>query len=361
MIATVASLAVAFLVLNCAYSYQLLEEATLYNQSLTPADVHAMNWVDRNTPSNATFFDAAGLQTWLWGYANRMDYQPGDLTNQVTVQSYQATLDANLIALGKYVIGNGYWAIAYSLPSPEDSPKIYVSEPSGWELFMGSQSSQTSFEVTNGSGFMQNLHLQYATLLGVSYSLGAGSVMAKFTLWWAVEQQAITLEAFIRGESLGLSWTSNSSSIQAVILQFGIPPSGYNFNYVSVPPATNVRSISDTFSLLGSQFSTSISGGLTNQSSVNGGWTLISFEARNFLSVNGSGMMAYQTQTPFFANASTLYSKLGIGYSIVNMETQFAYYDRMRANFGQSDGYDHTLLFKTGDIYIYLLTPCSIC
>ncbi|MCI4367210.1 MAG: hypothetical protein L3K08_05625, partial [Thermoplasmata archaeon] len=225
--AAVSFVAVAFaiglLLVNTSVSQNVMTAGITFNDSLQPQGVAALSWIRTHTPSNATFSDGAGLQTWMWGYAERMDYAPVSLSAEVTQQSLSYSEDADLINLGSYLLSDPYWVVSSSYPSGEGTPQIYLATPGFWQPFLGTEADHDTL-LLNGTGGPHWVGLQFAN---VSTAIPNGStpeLTYNFGLSWTSPNLTARLSTVLRGADFGLRWLAGTAAPIQVNYSFGIPP-----------------------------------------------------------------------------------------------------------------------------------------
>lgn len=326
----VGAFAVGLLMVNANVSQNVMTAGIAFNDSLKPDGVAALTWIKEHTPSNATFIDGANLQTWMWGYAERMDYAPESLSAEVTQQSLTYAEDADLINLGSYLLTDPYWVLSSSYPSGEGAPQIYLAVPGYWEPFLGTEADHDSLLLSGPSG-PRWVGLQYATLDAATSNASAGSLSYAFDLHWSSLDLSATVDAQLDGADLALDWQPGEAQPLQVNYSFGVPPSGYFFTYSSFATVANVTSLTDTFVLNGLPFSVTFSGGRFTQEVLPDGWGQLWYWGAGDLRVATSGMQPQNALPSEALNTSPLVRSLDIRYAIVDINTDYPMYTRLRA------------------------------
>jgi hypothetical protein len=345
-----AGFAVGLLIVNANVSQSVMVAGIGFNESLRPDGVAAMDWVRQNTPNGATFIDGAGLQPWMWGYAERMDYAPSPLGNEVTAQSSASALAADYLTLGSFLLSDPYWVVASSYPSPVGAPQVFIATPGYWEPFLGSESDNDQALVSVPSGNL-SLGLQYAALENATGSQNGADLQYSFLLNWTQFGASVRILTHLDGSNFDLSWGSVHGTLRQVNYSFGIPPSGYFFDYQTVLDATNVSVVTDSFRLGGVPFSVTFTGGIFTQRVLSDGWTQLWYWGNQSLHVVSTGMVA-QNHLPEAAwNTSHLVSELGIDHAIVNVDHDYGMYERLRAGVFWSG--PAIPLFQSGPVLVF--------
>lgn len=348
--AIVVVLLVIFILLNTSFSYSMMQQSSEFNRSLDQNRVAMLNWIGSNTSQNSSFYDTIGLQTWMWGYAHRMDYYPNNLLIQVTNQSYSQSLESNLIYLGNYVAGNGGYALAFNLNSPIGDPVVY----------MAGLGSYTEFTISNSNAVILNtsienqtfsLPLNYASLLTVRNGTDSTGSWFNFSMEWPVQKIYANVNASIMSDSYSIGFFSNNSIINYVTYDFSVLPNGYGIAYGDVKDY-NGSKLKDEFSSNLGRFSFSISAPVINQTTESNGWTLIhlrfsrneTFTFNNLTSASGS--------INFQSNAAYLLKNLNISYVITSLGN-YPEIERFSTNSLTMAGINFVEKKQFGQDYIY--------
>lgn len=343
----------SLLILNTSYSLQTMEAGTQFNMVLNHDSVNALDWVRQNTSPNAVFFDTAGLQTWMWGYANRIDYAPEPLTYLATTQSYDAARLADLIDLGTYLSGNGQFVIASNLPGPIGIPNIYLTAPGTWYLFLTTQADQASVTVRTTTGSVENLSIQFADVLSVSNFTGTGGLVGTLVnLWFPSNAVGLTLEESVAQGTIRITWSSNDTEVLAANYVFSMPPSGYYFNYL-IPRVTNQTSLTDRFtSLDGAPMTATFGGGELSQQTGESGWSVLDFSGTS-LNMSTSGFFD-NGNSPFNLNTTNLLEALHVNYILTNYNLDYPLYTKLQT--GSFGGVNVVQVYQSGAVVIYRIS-----
>ena len=335
---------------NLAYSVGLMTQSATFYRSLNSSDVAAMNWIRENTPTNATFYDAAGLQTWMWAYAERSDYAPQPLGDQVTALSYHIESIADLISLGTYLVGNDRFVVANNQPAGVGTPEIYLDVPGFWEPFLITDANSVSFQFA-GACVNGCARLQFFTQV-TSWSGNSTSSTAfdQTRLWSPVFDIGLNQTEVLSETGITLGWSSNTSVVQSVNASFAMPPSGYFFDYLVFPQVQNVTSLTDVFSYLGNRFSVTFSGGYYSQETLQTGWSQLTFSGGKTIELTVTGLTAQAGVVPFVMNTGSLLEGNSITYAISD---SYDFNSRISAN--ALGGPTATLLFSSGTVAVYRL------
>ena len=338
------------LVVNTSYSLQTMETGVQFYMVLNQNSVNALDWVMQNTSHNAVFFDSAGLQTWMWGYANRIDYAPEPLTYLATIQSYDAARLADLIDLGTYLSGNGQLVVGSNLPGPIGVPTIYLTTPGMWYPFLITQANQVSVTVRPPAGLTENLSLQFADVESVLDFTGAGGLVGtQFNLWFPSQAVGLTLRESVAEGTVRVSWSSNDTEVLYASCVLAMPPSGYYFNY-QIPKLSRQTSVTDHFtSLEGAAMTATISGGNISQETGDSGWSVLDFQGTS-LDVSTTGFYSNGNH-PFNINTTYLLAALKVGYIITNYNFDYPLYTKLQT--GRFGGVNVAQVFQSGPIVIY--------
>lgn len=327
----VAAAAVLLVVVNANASVPVMTAGIHFNESLTPDDVAVMDWIRTHTPSNATFIDGAGLEPWMWGYAERMDYAPSPTSTQVTVASQRAAILSDELDMGSYLLANPYWAFASSFPSPIGAPQIYLATPGYWEPFLGTQSDDDVLEVNATTG-PHWIGLQYAAIATATPSQSGEALAYRFALNWTSLDDTLTITDRLDGGDLSLAWSAGDVAVEQANYSFGMPPSGYFFDYVSVPQVANASSVTDVLSLGTETFSVELSGGRFTQETLPDGWTQLWYWGSGALDLSASGMQPQNSEPLLAMNTSALVGQLGVDYAIVDVNHDYGMFCRLEAD-----------------------------
>lgn len=352
---------VAILAVNGMVSYQVLSYDVNYYESLTTDDVQALAWISANTPSSAQFYDAAGLQTWMWAYAQRSDFSATPLGSQVTKLSYDDALIADQIQMGVYLLENPYVTIANSPPDPVGTPQIYVAVPGYWQPLFGASGNSIALDYANDGGTAQ-VGLQYLiNLTHASLSQGTSESQGVFDVRPTQGPWAATISESLNSSTYSISWTSDypGHPIQYVTASFGMPPSGYFYNYANVPEVRNASSVSDSLNVAGSAFTMTISGGNLSQTVLPDGWTSLDYNGTGTIVFHFSGgsPFARNYYTPI-VNSTELLLKNGIKYIV--LDTNHGGYEMsLRIQSLSLVGLTPVRLFQAGTVFVYELEPAQ--
>ncbi len=353
------TIGVAFLLANVAVSEdQFSVSVVYYGSSLNAQAVSVMDWARNSTPTDSTFYDTVGLQTWMWAYGHRMDYEPQNLAGLVNTQSYQSGLTADYIDLGTHSLANGYFAVGQSYPSPINAPTIYLTSPNGWELFLGSQSPQDFFSIDEGHG-VERLGFAYTDVVSYTSNVTAGVASSTFELAWESNGENLTFQTALDGPSLSFHWTGAPWPILSASFQFGIPPSGAFFGYNAVPAASNASSLEDSFAFLGQTLLLSFGGGPTTQLGAPGGWTTLFLNSTSGgIALHAAGLSAQSPSNVVATNSAQLLQSLGVTYVVVNSNDDYGMFYRMAIHH-MVPGFNSTVAFQAGPYKVYEL--CYAC
>ena len=344
--------AVGILLANGLFSVDTLQEGIHFYMDLNPDRAAALNWIRSNTTPQSVFFDAAGMSTWIWGYTGRMAYAPSPLSIDVTQQSYAFAYQCDLVNAGTYLVGDEYLLVAHNYPSPYGGPAIYLATPNGWDPLFLSQTNLDSVSITH-SNLTRTIGLQYASLLDASASATTTAARYAFALEWTSPRYVVRENASIAGEGAWLNWSGLGSSNVRVNLHFGVPPSGYYFNYLSVPPVTNVTSLQDSFQLPNGPFTVEIFGGNITQYTTPSGWTSLNINGSQNLSIQVTHLTGALVQRPFAIDTWGILEGLGINYIVVDWSQDYSLAYRLQSH--AIGGGSPTDVFKRGTISIYAL------
>ena len=128
--------------------------------------------------------------------------------------------------------------------------------------------------VTDKAGFEQSLNLAYSRLVNVSMSSFGGEEFGNFTLFWNnCGGIYLTLGITLNQDKLSVGWTSNVSSIDSVLTNYRLLPSGSNFVYNSVSDISGNKHLEDTFSYYNKPLNLIIRSREVSQEVTGSGWT----------------------------------------------------------------------------------------
>ncbi len=326
-VATVIVVAMLVAALNIEESEVQMSQSAQYYQALSPQKVNALDWIKANTPPNATFFDMAGLQQWMIGYANRMDYAPSPLSGLDTSQSYSWARLADYIAMGSFLAGDSNLVIATQPPSPINSPEVFLSTQDGWFPIMG---TTTSFDFANLTvrGVNHTWAISYTYPSLEKCTVLSNVSQCNFGLFWPGEDAGITEVTTVSSSHASIAFSASNVTLHNVSFQFGIPPSGYYYTY-SAYDAVNKRSITDTLNFEGHRFDVSISSNDVSQHVAPSGWTQLSITNSTFISISLAGNLPSSSDHPFVMNTSALLNELKVNYAI---STDYSFSYRLQSN-----------------------------
>ena len=309
---------------NTVYSSATLKQADTYYMNLSPDKVNALNWIRYNTPSNAVLFDSLGLQTWIEGYAGRLDYTPQPLYTQVTNQSLNSAFTSEMISMGTYILGNNYFVEGNNFPGKLGTPSFYLFTPIGWQQLMKTQTNSVIFDITiNNTTYQLNLgeadlkNLKIITSNVTSSLVDYTYYFGKQNIWLYETDQLVN-------SKLTINWYSNNSVVDKVSLGFAIPPSGYFFQYI----ATNIsrtKSVSTYFTSNGISFNVSFSSGSVSQVTEGNGWTYLTINTSklNQMKINITSNN-YQVGSTYAYNTLTFLKQLNVSYVLTGGYSSFS-------------------------------------
>ncbi len=350
--------ALAVLLVGSAATLSLseMEQSSRFYLTLNEDTVRALNWLRDNTPATAGIYDGANLNSWIPGYAGRLGFSPGNLQNEITSQSYQFTLDANLITLGSYVLGDGALYVGENLPGEISSPAVYLRTAGSYLPFLESGPDSTYVTLPNGTG---EVPLSSAAFEGVSEGRTGGgapyldasfrfvaqnlTVLATVTLDGSVVQEKLTAP----GNNLVLPWRED----------FRIPPSGYFFNYTPFRNVTSASGLANAFDYQGTSFGLGVA---PNESvlaeSLSSGWGIIDLAPSGAtLSVALLGWSWGVSASSEVVVTSSLAAALGISYYVVNSSVNYAVFVRMSVEAGRASP-TVVVVFIDGPVTIFRST-----
>lgn len=336
---------------NVSQSELDLSSGIQFYKALTPSKVKALEWLRSNTPTGSVVFDEASMSTWIWGYAGRMAYAPAPLSDEVTQQSYDWAYQSDLVDAGTYLTGDSYLMLSHSYPAPDGTPAVYLASAAGWEPLMLSQTDMDTLNVTH-AGSERTLGLQYTTLERATGQSGLSSASYDFALQWTSLGYGISENATIAGASAWMNWSGISSQNVKANLHFGMPPSGYFYDYRAVPNVANVTSVTDLFAISGSVFSMTLQGGQISQRTLSSGWTVIDINRTSALSLTLSGVPRTLVTAPFSTDTWTVLQTLDINYVVVDSSGNYAFALRLQAG-ALGGGLRPVIQYTSGSILIY--------
>lgn len=344
-------LAASLLWMSFGFSQEEFVDGIQFNLTLTPQKVAAMNWIRDSTPENASFYDAASLGPWMWGYAERMSYTPQPLYDLVTTQSLSWGRMTDAVAMGTYLLSDGNLIVSSSYPSPNDPLDFLLPVEGYWYPLLLSSGSNVGANISTTAG-PHVFPVQYAALKdSMSQENPNGSVSYEFNLTWIGYDQSITQRMVLTGGTATISVTSANSTLIGMQYGFGMPPSSYYFNYVHVQSETNVSSLTDTLSFRGSYFQISLSGGLCSQLVLSDAWTSISCDVNSTLTFTVAGLPPVPGMTPSAVNTSNYVIELSVSYFIVDVNSSSSIYLRLRSH--TMGGLNVIQVFQDGPILVY--------
>ncbi|MGB7124164.1 MAG: GNAT family N-acetyltransferase [Thermoplasmata archaeon] len=354
----------AFLVANAQASLAVMSSAQQFYAVLEPEDVPVLNWLSHNTSGNSSVFtSSAGLEKWIWGYANRQSYAPTPLNLQATTLSYQITYLADLAAMGQTISTNPYLAVAQNSPAPIGSPLIYLTSQYDWTLLFSTAEDNVSFSVKVG-GQAEQLSLADAQLASsATYVPCAGCTGQEQTFTWSGLPISIVQRTNLSGESVGLSWSATGGTITDVNLATYLTPEYFGVGGVNVPQLTNVSSVTDTFSYNGAPLTMTLGGTAAKyqQRPLSDGWTQIQFRGKSLLTISFIGLHAYGPAPAATTNSGTILSGLGVSYIVADFNDSvpgYGYLLYLRCETpGISPGYSITQVFQSGSHYVFAMKP----
>jgi hypothetical protein len=326
-VAVVVLVAATVLVANTAFSLSLMESSAHFYQRLSPAEVAALDWIRDDTPTNAAFFDSVGITTWIWAYADRMAFAPGNPALDVTRQSYSATILADLIQSGSYVTSDPAFVVGENFPGQVALPEVYVRANGEWLPLMQTQGDQVHFTVADASGGAVTVPLGQARLVGAFSTANATSATSTYDLWFDAQNFGIREQVRLVGDQATLSWSSNTSQLLGVHALFMLPPSGYWFDYGSVPAVANVSSVSDAIAAGTTQGHVGFAAASLSQSIGTNNWVNLLMGNGTQLAITLDGIPP-DSSAPFASETGGLMQELGVSYVLVSSSGEYALYLR---------------------------------
>ncbi len=352
----VAAIALVVVTATAYISQTQMRSSESFYSILDSHSVAALNWLKGDTPSNATVFDGAGLQSWIPGYANRLSYVPGALTTQITSISYSRTRDANLIQLGTGVLGDGYLYVSSNFPGLDSSPGLYLRTQVNWDLLWSADASRTFVSVT-GPGGPSTVSLASAASSNTSgqvYPNGTASMSSDF--WYPGLGVTVQETVLLNGTTVELGFSAENGTVTSVSTYWSLPPSGYDFTYGSISLHSFDGSILQAIVLSNSR---SIDLGFSGPSlngtifTDNSGWTRLSlsFPHEVRLAVDHANEVGPNHGT-FYEDTTRLSEMLGISYYLVSSTSNYVVYLRLVAVTHTSPG-SWTEPFQSGNLFIF--------
>ena len=362
-------LALAFVAANGAQTYSVGESARDFYSYLTGSNVDVLTWLADHSPRTAIVYTPeAGLQPWINGYSNRQAFAPAPLNLENTKSSYSSTYQANLVALGQYVTGDPYLAVGSYTPGILASDIVYVRTSSYFYPLFSSNASGESLLIRNG-GSTLDLYPGGAELLATNLtSRCPGCVSQSLTYYWPEFAVAATQTISIAGGVIGITWTPPGGwTIVSTTLQYGVPPTNPNVAQTSVPSASNVSVLNDSFSVLNAPFTVALTGDSSapgsgwSQSTSQDGWTYAEYRGGPVVGLAFAGLAGTGNSTAFSIDTSSVLQTLGVTYILVDLGDSipgWGYLTYLRCAIPHGlPGYQTVLVDASGDWYLFSISP----
>jgi hypothetical protein len=173
--------------------------------------------------------------------------------------------------------------------------------------------------------------MQYAANSATVSSGSGDNVPYAFNLTWPSLGISIGASTGLHGPDFSLGWASEGPKLLQVNYTFGIPPSGYFFDYDQVPVVDNATSLTDRFMLNGGTFSVAMSGGRFTQRTLSDGWTQLWYWGQSALNITTTGMAPQNTEPSGAVNTAHLLQELGVNYAIVDINRDYGMNERLLA------------------------------
>lgn len=341
---------VLFILVNSAYSYQVLNQSFSYNSHLNKNDVQVLNWVKDNTSGNSVIYDGAGLHTWVMGYSHRMDYAPSNLLVKVTKKSYSTAMSADLISIGNYGLITGSYALGFNFNSPIGNPVIY-SLNSG---------ALTELSLFNSAHLMVNMTLHHQTLttpLFYSHIVSVESGKSLNYEWYNFTMNFNSIHAFLDFNATAypshftIRVSSNDSQINSITDLFSILPNDYGFKYASVQNY-NGTNLEDILTEGTTTYKVGISAMSVNQTKLSDGWTNVKVHSANEINISIHSSNNQVVTSDIISNTYSLLNRLNITYFIIS-SNDYVSFQRLYTNSLTVENITFNKVAQYGQYYIY--------
>ncbi|HTW77639.1 MAG TPA: GNAT family protein [Thermoplasmata archaeon] len=352
------------LVANAQQSLSVMTSGEQFYDELSAEDLPALNWLAHNTSRDAAIYTPeAGLEKWIWGYANRQSYAPQPLSLQDTTLSYQATYLADLAALGQYVSTDPYLAVAQNSPAPVGTPMIYLHSEYYWTLLFNTAADNISLAV-DVNGTVVQANLANAELLNSTTTTPcAGCTGEDLTFAWTGAPFTAREETNLSGETVSMFWTLSGATLEGVNLTTYVTPPDFGTIHAAMPRAVNASALTDHFSFGGAAFTVAFSGksAAFSQIKMSDGWVEVECASQDLLRLTFKGLVPFGSAPAATVATSSIFSGLGISYILTNYYDSvpgFGYIVYLRcAAAGEVPGDTITEVFQSGGIYIFEIAP----
>jgi RimJ/RimL family protein N-acetyltransferase len=353
------------LVANAQESLEQMQSGEQFYAELSAQDLPALNWLAHNTSRTAAVYTPeAGLEKWIWGYANRQSFAPQPLSLQDTTLSYQATFLADMAALGEYVSNDPYLAVAENSPSPIGTPLIYLHSEYYWTLLFSTEADNVSLTATVGGQVVQANLANAVVLNETTTTPCAGCTGQDFDLTWHGAPFTALEELNLSGENLSIYWALTGATLDQVNFSTYLTPPDFGTIHVALPRAVNASAVTDRLSFGGSTFTVAFhgtTGSTFSQVKLSDDWAIISFTGKDELRIQFSGLTAWGSAPASTIDSATVLSVLGVSYILTNYYDSvpgFGYLVYLRCMTQDEDPADAiSEVFSSGGIYVFELTP----
>jgi RimJ/RimL family protein N-acetyltransferase len=352
------------LVANAQQSITTMNGGEQFYQELSAQDLPALNWLAHNTSGDAAVYTPeAGLEKWVWGYANRQSYAPQPLSLQDTTLSYDATYSSDLVALGQYVSTDAYLAVAQNAPAPIGTPIIYLHTQYYWTMLFNTASSNISLTFTVGG---QKVDASLGTAVLLAYQAAtpcAGCTGDDLTFTWPGAPFNVTEETNLSGETVSIGWAvEGPATLDGVNLTTYIAPPDFGTAHTSVLDAKSTGSLTDRFAYESDAFSVSFhgTGASFSQERLSDKWDQLSFSGKNVLRIVFAGLTPYGGSPTGTTDTASVWGSLGVAYVLTNYYDSvpgFGYLMYLRCTTpGEEPGTNITQVFESGGLYVFAIT-----